>query len=168
MILKYFKLSFSIRLLWQSRVTSKSQMFAICFTSCPTAVDALTQLYLRQVARKAPMQSEKHSNRQNKKVARKTAATLYFISSFPCTISRNFCDESQLKLRCRISHSQRKSDNFSQRHCPFRYLCDFCRHISLYDNFACLTWLTVAYYLCFRHQSVNETFARIRLGTTNV
>lgn len=115
MILKYFKLSFSIRLLWQSRVTSKSPMFAICFTSYPTAVDALTQLYLRQVARKAPMQSEKQSNRQNKKVARKTAATLYFISSFPCTISRNFCDESQLKLRCRISHSQRKSDNLPRR-----------------------------------------------------
>ena len=98
MILKYFKLSFSIRLLWQSRVTSKSPMFAICFTSCPTAVDALTQLYLRQVARKAPMQSEKQSNRQNKKAARKTAATLYFISNFPYTISRNFFDESQSKL----------------------------------------------------------------------
>ena len=98
MMLKYFKLSFSIRLLWQFRVTSKSPMFAICFTSYPTAVDALTQLYLRQVARKAPMQSEKQSNRQNKKIARKTAATLYFISSFPCTISRNFCDESQSKF----------------------------------------------------------------------
>ncbi len=98
MMLKYFKLSFSIRLLWQSRDTPKSPMFAICFTSYPTAVDALTQLYLRQVARKAPMQSEKHSNRKNKKAARKTAATLYFISSFPCTISLNFCDESQSKL----------------------------------------------------------------------
>ena len=149
MMLKYFKLSFSIRLRRQFRVTSKSPMFAICFTSYPTAVDALTQLYLRQVARKAPMQSEKQSNRQ-KKIARKTAATLYFISSFPCTISRNFCDESQLKLRCRISHSQRKSDNLPQRHCPFRYLCDFCQHISLYDTFTRLTQQTVAYYLCFQ------------------
>lgn len=168
MMLKYFKLSFSIRLLWQSRVTSKSPMFAICFTSCPTAVDALTQLYLRQVARKTPMPSEKQSNLQNKKIARKTAATLYFISGFPCTISRNFCDESQLKLRCRISHSQRKSDNLPQRHCPFRYLYAFCQHISLHDTFACLTWQIVAYCLCFRYQSVNETFARKRLGTTNV
>ena len=150
MMLKYFKLSFSIRLLWQSRVTSKSPMFAICFTSYPTAVDALTQQYLRQVARKAPMQSEKQSNRQNKKNRSQNSGDFVFISSFPCTISRNFCDESQLKLRCRISHSQRRNDNFPQCHCPFRYLCDFCRHISLYDTFACLTWLTVVYYLCFR------------------
>ena len=49
-MLKYFKLSFSIRLLWQSSDTPKSPMFAICFTSYPTAVDALTQLHLRQVA----------------------------------------------------------------------------------------------------------------------
>lgn len=73
-----------------------------------------------------------------------------------------------IKTHCQISHSQRKSDNFPQRHCPFRYLCDICRHISLYDTFACLTWQTVAYYLCFRHQSFNVTFARKRLGTTNV
>lgn len=105
---------------------------------------------------------------KTKKIARKTTATLYFISSFPCTISLNFFDESQLKLRCQISHSQRENDNFPQRHSPFRYLCDFCRHISLYDTFICLTWQTVAYYLCFRHQSVNVTFARKRFGTTNV
>lgn len=83
MMLKYFKLSFSIRLLWQSRDTPKSPMFAICFTRYPTAVDALAQLYFRQVARKAPMQSEKQSNRQ-KKIARKTAATL-FVNIFPYT-----------------------------------------------------------------------------------
>ena len=150
MMLKYFKLSFSIRLLWQSRVTSKSPMFAICFTSYPTAVDALTQLHLRQVARKTPMPSEKQSNRQNKKNRSQNSGDFVFYIGFPCTISRNFCDESQLKLRCRISHSQRRNDNFPQCHCPFRYLCDICRHISLYDTFTCLTWLTVVYYLCFR------------------
>lgn len=150
MMLKYFKLSFSIRLLWQSRVTSKSPMFAICFTSCPTAVDAITQPYFHQVAVKHQCNPKNNPIGKTKKIARKTAATLYFISGFPCTISRNFCDESQLKLRCRISHSQRKSDNLPQRHCPFRYLCDFCQHISLYDTFACLTCLTVVYYLCFR------------------
>ena len=146
-MLKYFKLSFSIRLRRQFRVTSKSPMFAICFTSYPTAVDALTQLYLRQVARKAPMQSEKQSNRQNKKVARKTAATLYFISSFPCTISRNFFDVSQSKFI--VEFLTRKGETTIFHHCPFRYLCDFCQHISLYDTFARLTQQTVAYYVCF-------------------
>lgn len=162
MMLKYFKLSFSIRLLWQSRDTPKSPMFAICFASCPTAVDALTQLYFRQVARKAPMQSEKQKSRSQ------NSGDFVFVLIFPCTISRNFCDESQSKFIVDLLHSQRKSDNFSQRHYPFRYLCDICRHISLYDTFVCLTWQTVAYYLCFRHQSVNVTFARKRLGTTNV
>ena len=151
MILKYFKLSFSIRLLWQSRVTSKSQMFAICFTSCPTAVDALTQLYLRQVARKAPMQSEKQSNRQNKKkIARKTAATLY-LYCFSLYDFSQFLRRKPIKTSLsNFSLATKKNDNFPQRHCPFQYLCDFCRHISLYDTFACLTWQTVAYYLCFR------------------
>lgn len=143
-------------------------MFAICFTICPTAVDAITQLYFRQVARKAPMQSEKQSNRQNKKNRSQNSGDFVFVLIFPYTISRNFFDESQSKFIVELLHSQRKSDNFPQRHCPFRYLCNFCRHISLYDTFACLTWLTVTYYLCFRHQSFNVTFARKRLDTTNV
>ena len=99
MMLKYFKLSFSIRLLWQSRVTSKSPMFAICFTSYPTAVDALTQLYLRQVARKAPMQSEKQSNRQNKKNRSQNSGDFVFYIEF------SMHDFSQLLRRKSIKTS---------------------------------------------------------------
>ena len=108
------------------------------------------------------IQSEKQKSRSQ------NSGDFVFVLIFPYTISRNFCDESQSKFIVELLHSQRKSDNFPQRHCPFRYLCNFCRHISLYDTFACLTWLTVTYYLCFRHQSFNVTFARKRLDTTNV
>ena len=162
MMLKYFKLSFSIRLLWQSRDTPKSPMFAICFASCPTAVDALTQLYLRQVARKAPMQSEKQKSRSQ------NSGDFVFYIEFSLFDFSQLLRRKSIKTHCRIAYSQRKNDNFPQRHSPFRYLYAFCRHISLYDTFECLTWLTVVYCLCFRYQSVNVTITRIRLGTTNV
>lgn len=143
MMLKYFKLSFSIRLLWQSRDTPKSPMFAICFTSCPTAVDAITQLYLRQVARKAPMPPEKQSNRQNKKIARKTAATLYFISNFPCTISRNFFRRKPIKTSLSNFSLATKKRQFSTTSLSvsifMRYLSTYLiiRHFCLFNMANC-------------------------------
>lgn len=99
MMLKYFKLSFSIRLRRQFRVTSKSPMFAICFTSYPTAVDALTQLYLRQVARKAPMQSKKTIQSAKQKSRSQNSGDFVFYIEF------SMHDFSQLLRRKSIKTS---------------------------------------------------------------
>lgn len=144
MILKYFKLSFSIRLrrrpvLHPSR---RSLSYVLQVTLLPsTLLRNYTYVKLHV----------KHQCHPKNIPIGKTKKSLAKQRRLCICIDFSLHDFSQLfrrkpiKTHCQISHSQQKSDNFPQRHCPFRYLCDFCRHIPLYDTFACLTWLTVVY-----------------------
>ena len=167
MMLKYFKLSFSIRLRRRPviRQSRRSLSYVLQVALLPST------LLRNHTSVKLHVKHQCHP--KNNPIG-KTKKPLAKQRRLCICIDFSLYDFSQLLRRKSIKTSlsncllATEKRQFFTTSLSFRYLCDFCRHISLYDTFACLTWQIVAFYLCFRHQSVNETFARKRLGTTNV